>query len=44
MPTVFIGSVAQIRDDLAARRDKFGLSYLITPDSELPTLAAVIAG
>ena len=44
MPTVFIGSVAQIRDDLQARRDRFGLSYLITPDSELPTLAAVIAG
>jgi len=44
MPTVFIGSVAQIRDDLQARRDRFGLSYLITPDSELPVLAAVIAG
>jgi hypothetical protein len=44
MPTVFIGSVAQIRDDLQARRDRFGLSYLITPDRELPALAAVIAG
>ena len=44
MPTVFIGSVAQIRDDLQARRDRFGLSYLITPDRELPTLTAVIAG
>ena len=44
MPTVFIGSVAQIRDDLQARRDRFGLSYLITPDRELPVLAAVIAG
>ena len=44
MPTVFIGSAAQIRDDLQARRDRFGLSYLITPDRELPTLAAVIAG
>jgi probable F420-dependent oxidoreductase len=44
MPTVFIGSVAQIRDDLQARRDRFGLSYLITPDRELPVLAAVITG
>lgn len=44
MPTVFIGSVAQIRADLQARRDRFGLSYLITPDRELPALAAVIAG
>ena len=44
MPTVFIGSVSQIRDDLQARRERFGLSYLITPDRELPTLTAVIAG
>ena len=44
MPTVFIGSVAQIRDDLRARYDRFGLSYLITPDHELPALAAIIAG
>jgi len=44
MPSVFIGSVAQIRDDLQARRDRFGLSYLITPDRELPVLAAIVAG
>jgi len=42
MPTLFIGSVAQIREDLRARRDRFGLSYLITSDSELPTLTQVI--
>jgi probable F420-dependent oxidoreductase len=44
MPAIFIGSVAQIREDLQARRERFGLSYLITPDHELPTLAAIIAG
>lgn len=44
MPTIFIGSVTQIRDDLQARRERFGLSYLITPDSELSTVAAVIDG
>ena len=44
MPTIFIGSVAQIREDLQARRERFGLSYLITPDRELPTLTAIIAG
>jgi hypothetical protein len=44
MPSIFIGSVAQIREDLQARRERFGLSYLVTPDHELPTLAAVIAG
>ena len=36
--------MAQIRDDLRARRERFGLSYLVTPDRELPTLTAVIAG
>jgi probable F420-dependent oxidoreductase len=44
MPTIFIGSVAQIREDLQARRERFGLSYLVTPDRELPTLAAIVAG
>jgi probable F420-dependent oxidoreductase len=44
MPTIFIGSVAQIREDLQARRERFGLSYLVTPDHELPTLTAIIAG
>jgi probable F420-dependent oxidoreductase len=43
MPTIYIGSPAQIRDDLQARRDRFGLSYLITSDRDLPTLSAVIA-
>jgi probable F420-dependent oxidoreductase len=42
MPTIFIGSPAQIRDDLQARRDRFGLSYLVTSDRDLPTLSAVI--
>jgi hypothetical protein len=44
MPTLFIGSAAQIREDLRARRDRFGLSYLITPDRELATLAEIIGG
>jgi probable F420-dependent oxidoreductase len=44
MPAIFIGSMAQIREDLQARRERFGLTYLVTPDHELPTLAAIIAG
>jgi probable F420-dependent oxidoreductase len=44
MPTIYIGSVGQIREDLRARRERFGLSYLVTPDRDLPTLAEVIAG
>ena len=43
MPTIYIGSAAQIRDDLQARRDRFGLSYLVTSDRDLPTLSTVIA-
>jgi alkanesulfonate monooxygenase SsuD/methylene tetrahydromethanopterin reductase-like flavin-dependent oxidoreductase (luciferase family) len=43
MPTIFVGSVAQIRADLAARRARFGLSYLIAPDRDLPVLAEIAA-
>jgi hypothetical protein len=43
MPTILIGSVAQIREDLQARRERFGLSYLITPDRDLPALTRIIA-
>ncbi len=41
MPTVFIGSPAQIGDDLIARRARFGLSYLVAGEGALPALAAV---
>jgi alkanesulfonate monooxygenase SsuD/methylene tetrahydromethanopterin reductase-like flavin-dependent oxidoreductase (luciferase family) len=41
MPTVFIGSPAQIRDDLIARHARFGLSYLVAGEGALPALAAV---
>ncbi|HEY7431155.1 MAG TPA: TIGR03621 family F420-dependent LLM class oxidoreductase [Streptosporangiaceae bacterium] len=44
MPTIFIGSVSQIRADLHDRRDRFGLSYLVVPDQDVPTLVKVIAG
>ena len=37
----FIGTIELA---LQVRRERFGLSYLITPDHELPTLAAIIAG
>src|SRR5262249_9556868 len=43
MPTIYIGSPAQIRDDLQARRERFGLSYLVTSDHDLPALSTVIA-
>jgi probable F420-dependent oxidoreductase len=43
MPTILIGSAAQIRDDLEQRRERFGLSYLVTSDNDLPALERVIA-
>ena len=43
MPTIYIGSPSQIRDDLLARAERFGLSYLVTSDHDLPTLTTVIA-
>jgi hypothetical protein len=43
MPTIFIGSLAQIRDDLVARRARFGLSYLVVSESALPALAEIVS-
>lgn len=42
MPMAFIGSAGQIREDLTARRERFGLSYLVTSDRDLPALAEII--
>lgn len=44
MPTILIGSLAQIRADIAERHERFGLSYLVTGDRDLATVAAVIDG
>jgi hypothetical protein len=44
MPTVFIGSVTQIREDLRARHERYGLSYLVTSDHDLSILREIIAG
>lgn len=44
MPTIFIGSPDQIRADLQARRERFGLSYLVVGEAGLPVLAEIISG
>lgn len=44
MPTIFIGSPEQIRTDLQARLERFGLSYLVVGEDDLPALAEVISG
>jgi probable F420-dependent oxidoreductase len=43
MPTIFIGSPAQIRDDLRVRRDRFGLSYLVLSEDTLPALTGILS-
>ena len=42
MPTIFIGSPEQIRADLSARRDRFGLSYLVVGEDGWPALAEIV--
>jgi hypothetical protein len=44
MPTIFIGSLDQIRADLRARRERFGLSYLVVGEDGLPALAEIVTG
>lgn len=43
MPAILIGSVAQIREDLHARRERFGLSYLVTSDRNLAAVTEIVA-
>jgi probable F420-dependent oxidoreductase len=44
MPTIFIGSPEQIRTDLQARLERFGLSYLVAGEDVRPALAEIIGG
>jgi probable F420-dependent oxidoreductase len=44
MPTIFIGSLDQIRSDLHERRQRFGLSYLVAGEASLPALTEIVSG
>jgi probable F420-dependent oxidoreductase len=44
MPTIFVGSPDQIRADLQARRERFGLTYLVVGEDGLPALAEIVSG
>jgi len=44
MPTIFIGSLEQIRADLRERRERFGLSYLVAGEEALAALAEIVSG
>jgi probable F420-dependent oxidoreductase len=43
MPSVLIGTVDQIAEDLLARRERFGFSYYIVSDSQADEFAPIVA-
>jgi probable F420-dependent oxidoreductase len=43
MPTVFIGSVEQIVEDIQRRREQYGFSYYVLADEDMETFAPVVA-
>ena len=43
MPSVFIGSVAEIAQTMTDRRDRFGISYLTVADASLREVAPIVA-
>lgn len=42
MPSIFIGSVDQIVEDLQGRRERYGISYYVVPDTSLDMVAPII--
>ena len=43
MPSVFIGSVEQIVDDMLARREQLGFSYFVVADEDVAAFAPIVA-
>jgi probable F420-dependent oxidoreductase len=43
MPSVFIGTVDQIAEEMHARRERYGFSYLVVPDRSLDAAAPLVA-
>ena len=43
MPSVLIGSIAQITADIQARREAYGFSYYVVADHEMETFAPIVA-
>jgi probable F420-dependent oxidoreductase len=42
MPSIFIGSVDQIVDEMQRRRERYGISYYVVPDRSLETIAPIV--
>ncbi len=43
MPSIFIGSVEQISEQLVGRRERYGFSYYIVSDADMETFAPIVA-
>ncbi len=43
MPSVFIGSVDRIVDEMQARRERYGISYHVVSDRSMTTAAPIVA-
>lgn len=43
MPSIFIGSVDQIVNEMQGRRERYGISYYVVPDSSLEMIAPIVA-
>lgn len=43
MPSIFIGSVDRIVDEMKARRERYGISYHVVSDSSLKMVAPIVA-
>ena len=43
MPSIFIGSVDQIVDEMQGRRERYGISYYVVRDRSLEMVAPIVA-
>jgi alkanesulfonate monooxygenase SsuD/methylene tetrahydromethanopterin reductase-like flavin-dependent oxidoreductase (luciferase family) len=43
MPSIFIGSVEQIVEDVRERRERYGISYYVVSDRSLNVVAPIVA-
>ena len=43
MPSIFIGSVDQIVEQMQVRRERYGISYYVMPDRSMEMVAPIVA-
>jgi len=43
MPSIFIGSVDQIVDEMQKRRERYGISYYVVSDRSLEMVSPIVA-